>query len=34
MVGNRIFIYDWSRDGKNLAVPRGGRTSDVVLITD
>jgi len=31
---DRIFTYDWSHDGKNLAVARGGRTSDVVLITD
>ena len=31
---DRIFSYDWSRDGKHLAVARGTRTSDVVLIKD
>ena len=29
-----IFFYAWSRDGKKLAVARGSKTSDVVLITD
>jgi serine/threonine protein kinase/Tol biopolymer transport system component len=29
-----IFQYDWSRDGKQLALARGTVTSDVVLITD
>src|SRR5260370_34253330 len=29
-----IFHYSWSRDGKKLAVARGSKTSDVVLITD
>lgn len=29
-----IFSFDWSRDGKRLAVARGTRTSDVVLIKD
>src|SRR2546423_9568618 len=29
-----IFNYAWSRDGKKLAVARGSKTSDVVLITD
>jgi Tol biopolymer transport system component len=30
----KIFSFDWSRDGKHLAVARGTRTSDVVLIKD
>jgi serine/threonine protein kinase/Tol biopolymer transport system component len=30
----RIFWFDWSRDGKQLAVARGTRTSDVVLISN
>jgi serine/threonine protein kinase/Tol biopolymer transport system component len=29
-----IFSWDWSRDGKQLAVARGGISSDVVLISD
>ncbi len=29
-----IFYYAWSRDGKKLAVARGSKTSDVVLISD
>jgi hypothetical protein len=29
-----IFSFDWSRDGKQLAVARGTQTSDVVLISD
>lgn len=29
-----IFSWDWSRDGKQLAVARGSVTSDVVLISD
>jgi serine/threonine protein kinase/Tol biopolymer transport system component len=29
---DRIFSFSWSRDGKRLAVSRGTRTSDVVLI--
>ena len=29
-----IFWFDWSRDGKQLAVARGKQLSDVVLITD
>jgi Tol biopolymer transport system component len=29
-----VFYYAWSRDGKKLAVARGSKTSDVVLITD
>lgn len=29
-----IFSFDWSRDGKRLAVARGTRTTDVVLIKD
>ena len=28
------FFFDWSRDGKQLALARGTRTNDVVLITD
>ena len=31
---DRIFSFDWSRDGKNMAVARGTVTSDVVLIKD
>ncbi len=31
---DRIFAFDWSRDGKQLAVSRGTVTSDVVLIKD
>ena len=30
----RIFNFDWSRDGKWLALARGTTTSDVVLISD
>jgi eukaryotic-like serine/threonine-protein kinase len=29
-----IFYYAWSRDGKKLAIARGRKTSDVVLIKD
>ena len=29
-----IFNYAWSRDGKKLALARGSKTSDVVLIRD
>ena len=29
-----IFYYDWSPDGKKLALARGSKTSDVVLIRD
>ncbi|MFS8086178.1 MAG: hypothetical protein ACMG6H_11165 [Acidobacteriota bacterium] len=29
-----IFRFDWSRDGKWLAVARGNISSDVVLIND
>lgn len=29
-----IFTWDWSRDGKQLALSRGNMTSDVVLISD
>ena len=29
-----IFSYAWSRDGKKLALARGTKTSDVVLISD
>jgi len=31
---DEIFNYAWSRDGKQLAVVRGTRSSDVVLLTD
>ena len=31
---HRIFRHDWSRDGKRLALARGTRTSDAVLIKD
>jgi Tol biopolymer transport system component/DNA-binding winged helix-turn-helix (wHTH) protein len=30
----RIETFDWSRDGKAIAVVRGARTSDVVLVRD
>ena len=29
-----IFYYAWSRDGKKLAIARGRKASDVVLIKD
>jgi Tol biopolymer transport system component len=31
---DRIFSFDWSRDGKQLALARGTQTSDVVLISN
>jgi serine/threonine protein kinase len=31
---DRIFFFDWSRDGKRLALARGARVNDVVLISD
>jgi hypothetical protein len=31
---DRIFSFDWSRDGKQLAVARGALTSDMVLISN
>ena len=31
---HRIFSFDWSHDGKNIAVARGTVTSDAVLIKD
>jgi serine/threonine protein kinase/Tol biopolymer transport system component len=31
---DRIFWFDWSRDGKQLALVRGAVSSDVVLISD
>ena len=31
---DRIFWFDWSRDGKQLALVRGTVSSDVVLISD
>jgi hypothetical protein len=31
---DQTFYFDWSRDGKQLALARGTLTSDVVLITD
>jgi len=30
----RIFSFDWSRDGKQLIVAHGSITSDVVLISN
>lgn len=30
----RIYAYAWSRSGAELAVARGDRASDVVLVTD
>ena len=30
----RIFDFDWSRDGKQLALTRGSESSDVILITN
>jgi Tol biopolymer transport system component len=32
--GDRIFDFDWSRDGKQIVLSRGVVTNDVVLITD
>ncbi|HET6892195.1 MAG TPA: winged helix-turn-helix domain-containing protein [Pyrinomonadaceae bacterium] len=31
---DRMFFFDWSRDGKHLALARGNVVSDVVLITN
>jgi Tol biopolymer transport system component len=31
---DRIFLHDWSSDGKRLALARGAWSSDVVLIRD
>jgi len=31
---DRIFWFDFSRDGKQLALSRGTQTSDVILIKD
>ena len=31
---DRIFNFDWSRDGKQLACARGVVTTDVILIKD
>ena len=31
---DRIFSFDWSKDGKQLALARGRQTSDIVVITD
>ncbi len=31
---DRIFAYDWSRDGKHLLLARGTVSNDVVLISD
>ncbi len=31
---DRIFAFDWSRDGKQLLLARGNITNDVVLIRD
>jgi Tol biopolymer transport system component len=30
---DRIFSFDWSKDGKQLALSRGTQTSDVVFLT-
>ncbi len=32
--GERIFFFDWSRDGRTLVCSRGASVSDVVLISD
>jgi serine/threonine protein kinase/dipeptidyl aminopeptidase/acylaminoacyl peptidase len=32
--GDRIFTFDWSRDGKQLVCARGVQTTDVILIKD
>jgi len=29
-----IFAFDWSRDGKQLALTRGSENSDVILISN
>jgi Tol biopolymer transport system component len=31
---DRVFWFDWSHDGKQLALARGNQTSDVVLISN
>jgi Tol biopolymer transport system component len=31
---DRIFYFDWSKDGKQLALARGRQSSDIVVITD
>ena len=31
---DQTFFFDWSRDGRTLALARGTQTSDVVMITD
>jgi Tol biopolymer transport system component/DNA-binding winged helix-turn-helix (wHTH) protein len=31
---DRIFSFDWSKDGKRLALARGRESSDIVVITD
>src|SRR5436305_15297272 len=31
---DQIFIFDWSRDGKQIVISRGVVTSDVVLFSD
>jgi Tol biopolymer transport system component len=31
---DRIFSFDWSRDGKQLALARGSTSSDVILISN
>jgi hypothetical protein len=31
---DQIFLFDFSRDGKQLALSRGTQTSDVILIRD
>jgi Tol biopolymer transport system component len=31
---DRVFYFDWSRDGKQLAIARGRVNEDVVLISD
>jgi len=31
---DQIFSFEWSRDGKQLALTRGTESSDVVLIRD
>ena len=31
---DRVFYFDWSKDGKRLAIARGNVNQDVVLISD
>ena len=32
--GERVFFFDWSRDGRSLVCSRGSAVSDAVMISD